>query len=135
MKTEVVPLIYSPHPSSLFSYTCLGRFGWLTELVASGVGASLFHEELVAGLLPHAPLGLFTGIRRSKILGIAPGLSLCRIVNPMDAAMVELGLKQSLVKCLAHKALYFVGPLQLLRVLCIYLSIPFLPQMGIAREL
>ena len=83
---------------SLFSYACLGRFGWLTELVASGVGASLFREELVAGPLPHAPLGLFTGIRRSKIVGIAPRLSLRRIVNPMDAAMAELSSKQSLVK-------------------------------------
>ena len=50
------------------------------------------------GTLPHAPLGLFTGIRRSKIVGIAPSLSLRRIVNPMDTAMAELGSKQSLVK-------------------------------------
>ena len=50
------------------------------------------------GPLPHVPLGSFMGIRSSKIVGIAPSLSLRRIVNPMDAAMAELGSKQSLVK-------------------------------------
>ena len=46
--------------------------------------------------------------------------------------MEELGSKQSLVKYFAHKALHFVGSLQLSRV---HLSTPFLPQTGIAREL
>ena len=50
------------------------------------------------GPLPHTPLGLFTGIRCSKIVGIAPNLGLCCIINTMDTAMAELGPTQSPVK-------------------------------------
>ena len=94
-------------------------FGWLsvTEVQLLAVPMVLFREKVVASLLPQATFDVPVGSGRSKIVGIASGLSFFRQDIPIVGAIADAGWKQSSLKCLSYKKLCFDGPFQRLRVL------------------
>ena len=92
---------------SLFSYAFLSRFSWLsvTEVLLLAVAVVLFREKVAASPLSEATLDVPVGSGRSKIVGIASGLSFFRQDIPIVGAIADAGWKQSSLKCLLHKKL------------------------------
>ena len=99
------------HPSSLSFFI---RLSWSFRLaitdrsaVTSRSRCSLlkFCEKVAASPLSEATLDVPVGSGRSKIVGIASGLSFFRQDIPIVGTIADAGWKQSSLKCLSHKKL------------------------------
>ena len=77
----------------------------MTEVLLLAVAVVLFCEKVAASLLSVATLDIPVGSGRSKIMGIASGLSFSRQAIPVVGAIADAGWKQSSLKCLSHKKL------------------------------
>ena len=74
----------------------------MTEVLLLAVAVVLFREKVAASPLSEATLDVPVGSERSKIVGIASGLSFFRQDIPIVGAIADAGWK---LKCLSHKKL------------------------------
>ena len=74
-------------------------------LLAVAVAVVLFREKIAVSPLSEATLDVPISSGRSKIVGIASGLSFSLEAIPIVGAIADAGWKQSSLKCLSHKKL------------------------------
>ena len=77
----------------------------MTEVLLLAVTMVLFREKVAESPLLEATLDIPVGPGRSKIVGIASGLSFFRQDIPIVGAIADTGWKQSSLKCFSHKNL------------------------------
>ena len=77
----------------------------MTKVLLLAVAVVLFREKVAASPLSEATLDVPVGSGRSKIVGIASGLSFFRQDISIVGAIADAGWKQSSLKRLPHKKL------------------------------